>query len=329
MLNQIGTRKFLEQRIVTTVAPWLTRSLDSINQSLSDRRAHHAFLVSGVPGWGANDFGAAWVGKLLEIDKDVREAAHPDALWIKPESPQSSDSQSRQGDGSGSQNTRPDGRLRKKSELTIKVDQIRELSEFVVRSISVAPRKVVLIEGIESATIAASNALLKSLEEPPPNTHLVLVTESLDLLLPTIRSRCRLVSLPTSTRSESEEWLLNNGIPKENMESLMVEYGNAPYLILNAWEQKRKSLRRQLLDIWRQPHRSVDLAATLKNEDFDELLVRWMRLAQRYAESGSDPLIHNFWADLVEARRAYQLVSTLNVQLQLERLLIKWSKLQR
>ena len=281
------------------LAPWLSRSLEKVLDQAGTERLHHALLVDTRPGWGTEHFVAAWVATLVGIEDDPRELAHPDVLWIKPDGP------------------------------VLKIDQMRDLIDFVGHSVQVAQRKVVVVESIETANIAASNAILKSLEEPPPNTHLILLTHAIDLLMPTIRSRCQRISHEYGTQSECQDWLVEQGMNSEDIEKLAVEFGNTPYSILEAGEQKLESLRARLLSTWRTSERTLQLASELKNEEIDGLLVRWMRIAERFAQRGTNPRVHLFWDDLIAARRAFKEVATLNKQLQIERLLIKWSELAR
>lgn len=279
------------------LAPWLSRSLERVLDSSDTERLHHALLVDTKPGWGAEHFVAAWVAALIEMNGDPREASHPDVLWIKPDGP------------------------------VLKIDQMRELIEFVGHTVQVARRKVVVVESVETANVAASNAILKSLEEPPPNTHLILITNTIDLLIPTVRSRCQRISHDYGSEPERHNWLIEQGMNTEDVEKLAVEFGYSPYSILEAGEQKLQSLRARLLSTWRVPERTLQLAGELKNEDIDGLLVRWMRIAERFAQRGTNPQIHLFWDDLIAARRAFKEVASLNKQLQIERLLIKWSEL--
>jgi DNA polymerase-3 subunit delta' len=72
-------------------------------------------------------------------------------------------------------------------------------------------RRVFLIEGAQSMNEAASNALLKTLEEPPPTTHIVLITSRPSALLPTIRSRCQTVRFAPLAAEELESYLVKNG----------------------------------------------------------------------------------------------------------------------
>jgi DNA polymerase-3 subunit delta' len=76
----------------------------------------------------------------------------------------------------------------------IKVEQIRELGEFLSLSAALSPWRVVVIDTVDDLEPAGANALLKMLEEPPPNTLFFLVSHAPGRLLPTIRSRCRRVT---------------------------------------------------------------------------------------------------------------------------------------
>jgi DNA polymerase-3 subunit delta' len=89
----------------------------------------------------------------------------------------------------------------------IKVDQVRELVAFVVQTAQLGGRKVVLIEPVEAMNVNASNALLKSLEEPSGDTVLLLVSHQPSRLLPTIKSRCQQVACPQPSLAQSQAWL--------------------------------------------------------------------------------------------------------------------------
>jgi DNA polymerase-3 subunit delta' len=71
--------------------------------------------------------------------------------------------------------------------------------------------RVFVIENAESLSDASANALLKTLEEAPPTTHIILVTSRPSSLLPTIRSRCQFVRFAPLTAEELESFLVKNG----------------------------------------------------------------------------------------------------------------------
>jgi DNA polymerase-3 subunit delta' len=74
---------------------------------------------------------------------------------------------------------------------SIKVEQIRELGEFMGMTAGLSPWRVVVIDSVDDLETSGANALLKILEEPPANTLFFLVSHAPGRLLPTIRSRCR------------------------------------------------------------------------------------------------------------------------------------------
>jgi DNA polymerase-3 subunit delta' len=90
---------------------------------------------------------------------------------------------------------------------TIKIDDIRELTQFANTTPQMGSYKVILIEGAERMNIASSNALLKTLEEPPGQMLILLTTHQPDTLLPTIRSRCQMIRLPDVPTKFSPEIL--------------------------------------------------------------------------------------------------------------------------
>jgi DNA polymerase-3 subunit delta' len=90
----------------------------------------------------------------------------------------------------------------------VKIDQIRELQRALSLTPNESPYKVGIITHFELATNSASNALLKTLEEPPAYAHLILLTTSSDLLLPTIVSRTQQLPLHPLNRTTVEEGLM-------------------------------------------------------------------------------------------------------------------------
>ena len=76
---------------------------------------------------------------------------------------------------------------------------MRGLQRLFATTSSMSPWRAVVIDSIDDLERGGANALLKNLEEPPPNTVFLLVSHAPERLLPTIRSRCRLLRLPRST----------------------------------------------------------------------------------------------------------------------------------
>lgn len=94
----------------------------------------------------------------------------------------------------------------------IRVEQIRALADFLAIATHRAGRRVVLLAPADALNVFAANTLLKMLEEPPPATVFALVTDALDEVLPTIRSRCVLVQVPLPDAQISMRWLAEQGV---------------------------------------------------------------------------------------------------------------------
>jgi DNA polymerase-3 subunit delta' len=86
----------------------------------------------------------------------------------------------------------------------IKIDQIREMQKLITLSPFQAPKRFVLIPNFQKATAGAANALLKSLEEPPPRAIIILTADARESLLETIASRCEQVRLGPMTVDDTQ-----------------------------------------------------------------------------------------------------------------------------
>ncbi len=124
--------------------------------------AWQAWIIVAAPPLAQLDQVATFFGRSLTTD--------PDVLVLQPEE--------------GSQ--------------TIKIEQVRELSLFLATRPLTAQGRLILLAPAEAISAAAAQALLKLLEEPPANTKLVLVASAAASLPATVRSRCRIVALPSA-----------------------------------------------------------------------------------------------------------------------------------
>jgi DNA polymerase-3 subunit delta' len=100
----------------------------------------------------------------------------------------------------------------KAKSVVIKIDQIRAVADFISLSTHRSGYRVLLLHPAEAMQPAAANALLKTLEEPPPRTLIVLVSDQPARLLATIRSRCRTWRSPCRRAGEALEWLRGEGM---------------------------------------------------------------------------------------------------------------------
>ena len=87
------------------------------------------------------------------------------------------------------------------------VDDVRNIIEEVSKKPFEGDKKVVIIHEGNKLTIQAQNALLKTIEEPPIGVHIIILCESLELILDTIKSRCEIYKLTPLTKKELYEYI--------------------------------------------------------------------------------------------------------------------------
>lgn len=104
----------------------------------------------------------------------------------------------------------------------IRVDEVRKLKSFLHLSAADGGRRVVIVDAADEMNVAAANALLKLLEEPPRGATLLLVAHQPSALLPTIRSRCRELRLTPLAPDELEQALTLAGIEATDSPALAV-----------------------------------------------------------------------------------------------------------
>lgn len=159
----------------------------------ASNRLHHAWLIAGPEGVGKALFADKAALRVLadgagppvgtsgldvpdehRIARLVAAGSHPDLMRLERLPRESGGDLAR----------------------SITVDQVRGLQRLFATTATFSPWRVVVIDSIDDLERPAANALLKSLEEPPANSLFLLVSHAPERLLPTIRSRCRLLRLP-------------------------------------------------------------------------------------------------------------------------------------
>jgi len=151
-------------------------------------RLHHAWLVTGPPGLGKATLSFRIARRLLGAAPDPRHGL----LGAAPQDPVSRlVSQDAHPDLMVVDRTDSDGKVRRE----ILVEEVRRLNEFFSKSPASAPYRVAIVDAADDLNRNAANALLKTLEEPPPRGVLLLVCHAPGRLIRTIRSRCRTLKL--------------------------------------------------------------------------------------------------------------------------------------
>jgi DNA polymerase-3 subunit delta' len=120
----------------------------------------------------------------------------------------------------------PSKRATRQPSLEIKVDQVRELADFLYVRSHRGGVRVALVHPAEDMNENAANALLKGLEEPPAGAMFILVSHRPAQLLPTIRSRCVAVPVPIPRREAALQWLVSQNV--KDAERWLAYAGGAP-----------------------------------------------------------------------------------------------------
>jgi DNA polymerase III subunit delta' len=151
--------------------------------ALASPRMHHAWILAGLRGIGKAAF-AQQAAAIMVAEPGAAQpsaAAHPDIITLEP-LPANDDEAKKQADGKPFQLKR-----------NITIDQIRRMQQRLVTRPTLGSRRAIIIDPADDLEKGAVNALLKSLEEPPVGTFFLLVAHRPGRLLPTIRSRCRML----------------------------------------------------------------------------------------------------------------------------------------
>jgi len=148
----------------------------------------HAILIQGIEGSG-KDALATWLIELLICQQPLSTINAPDVDIISQACGQCKSCLLRKS------TTYPDYLLLRSDNKTLGVDDIRRGNTFLEKTAHLGKTKTILIPQAQVMTVAAANALLKTLEEPTANSYIVLVTDDIDSLLPTIISRCSVYNI--------------------------------------------------------------------------------------------------------------------------------------
>ena len=207
---------------VETPYPWhkdLWRRLVAIR---ADGRLPHALLLTGPAGVGKHAFATRLSNALVcatpEAGGDAcgtcaacrmtAAGSHPDQHVVSPE-------------GTGK---------------AIKIEAIRQITGRSVLAAQDEGYRVFVIDPADTMNRAAANALLKTLEEPPPRSLLVLVSSHPDRLPATIRSRCQALTFRTPAPELVREWLTGQ-VPSGVVDALLAISAGAPLRAVQAQKE--------------------------------------------------------------------------------------------
>ena len=114
---------------------------------------------------------------------------------------------------------------------TIKIDQIREMTNKIIEQPIISDRKVYIINDCDKMTVDAQNCLLKTLEEPPQFAVIILISSNENVILNTIKSRCMIIKFKNISNNSLKKYAIENlgynGITENFLKSLNGSIGQA------------------------------------------------------------------------------------------------------
>ncbi len=252
--------------------PWQSDNWNTVCQATRAGRMAHAILFSGPEGIGLEHFAHCLTASLLceSSGSDghacgtcrschlIQGGSHSDLLTIEPED-------------TGKQ---------------IKVDEVRKLIDFIHLKSQFGRYKISVITPADAMNRSAANSLLKTLEEPPEQSLLILLSHKPNLLPITIRSRCQHIRFNPAFDAATVSWVTSH-IPEEltqddNTEQLLRMAGGAPLAIESMLENHSLEYQRNILeDLFALSKRQVDpikIAEKWKAYDTTHVLLWLTRL---------------------------------------------------
>ncbi len=328
------------------------RAVASLKAALERQQIAHAWLFEGPEGVG-KELAALLFAQALTCPKQpmvgcgecssckrVERRNHPDVTWVLPE-----DEQVQRGWAGRSDFDHTPSR-------DIRVEQVRALQERLSFRALEAKHKVALLTPAHAMNPQAQNALLKTLEEPPRDTVLLLVTSAPDKLLPTIRSRCAkapFAPLPEAVVAGLLKPLKPKLTEEQAAQAALMSGGSLSRAV--ALDAEALSVRREVIERFEALQRADARGWLAWAERFGgaradaelalEVLTTWQRdvaatqaggtrlvngdlaaLAQQAAQKVSPESLHRRSALIDEARNAITQRNA-SVRLQLERMLVE------
>ncbi len=229
-------------------------AIQILKSAIAKEHISTAYLFSGPEGVGRKKTAKIFINSILEKNlkkkgtkRKIENNNHPDLLWIEP-------SYIVQGK-SVSQKKAKSENLNIKSPPQIRINQIKEIIEFLGKKPFESERSIVIIEDIEKINESASNALLKTLEDTNSGLF-ILITQRPEKLLSTIRSRCQIVPFIRLNDNQVNQIIQKldieqeiDDIPSERISELIdYSYGSPGRYIMNLkyWLEISIPLRQKL-----------------------------------------------------------------------------------
>lgn len=219
------------------IFPWQNDSWQQLAQRSDQVKLPHALLLYGPAGNGKREFAISLAQSLLCTSNQsqlnfacgqcsacnlLKAETHPDFFLLEPEE---------------------EGKA-------IKIDQVRGLIEKLSLSSHAGGYKLAIVNPAEAMNTASANSLLKTLEEPPPNTIIILVSSKPSVLPATIRSRCQMVRMDLPARDMALNWLQQQITDTQRADKLLEMASGAPLNALKTAEAGLDEAYQEMLQDW-------------------------------------------------------------------------------
>lgn len=244
--------------------------------AVRQKKISHAYIIEGEKGSGKKMLAEAFA-KILQCEqkkenqeeacgictscKQMENKNHPDVVWVPHEKPN--------------------------------VISVKEVREQMVNTIDVmpykGPYKIYIVDEAEKMNIAAQNAVLKTIEEPPPYGIILLLTTNRGVFLPTILSRCILLTVKPVPNQQIRQYLMEHWSIEEKTADFCVDIsmgniGKAVDAALSEEFTKIRQFARSVLPYIHElePYEIAEKVKQLKNEkenvqDFLDMMFMWFR----------------------------------------------------
>lgn len=179
------------------------KALETLEKIAINKKIPHSFIFSGIEGIGKK-LSALYFAKLLNCESEETIPCNICSSCKKIE-----------------KNIHPDIFILDTEKKQITIEMVREVISFSQTNPFEGKYKVAIINDAHKLNQFASNALLKTIEEPYSSTIFILITHSLNRLLPTIQSRCIKINFSPLNKEELKDVLLRRGYESEKIEEII------------------------------------------------------------------------------------------------------------
>ena len=296
--------------------PWIDKKISSIDLS----NLSHALIVEGQEGVGKNQICRYLINGLLNEKNSqnlIKNNSHPDLFCINNET-------------LISYFQREDKDKLKNKTKKIPVGFIREAIDFVMLKSGLSKNKILFIDGAENLTISSQNALLKTLEEPPQNTYIIIQSNRFKCLNQTIYSRCQLIHFNNLSQDELYSWaedILQNKNDKSVIPSYMTPK-KVSQLIEDGLFEDLKKLNNYLSTLFNKGIDGKVISDVIDlNIDFNEKLNYIIDFALSISKEGNSNIhpvrLSDFIQELSNFRENLFEINSLNQRYSLHHLLLR------